>query len=125
MGFRQRLGSFRHAIRGVSYALKSQPNLRIHAGAVVAVCVVGVLLALPASAWCWLVLAMGLVWSAELLNSALESLADAAVPEQHPAVGRAKDMAAGAVLATAVAAATIGLLVLGPPLWRVVWSAAG
>jgi len=54
---------------------------------------------------------------AEAFNTALESLADASVPEQHPLVARAKDSAAAAVLLAAIAAATIGLLVLGRPLF--------
>jgi diacylglycerol kinase len=61
--------------------------------------------------------AVTLVLGAEAFNTALESLADAAVPEQHPLVGAAKDLAAGAVLVTAMGAAVVGLLVLGPHLW--------
>jgi len=73
-------------------------------------------LGLTAGEWCAILLAIGLVWSAEGMNSALEALADRVAPEEHPLVGRAKDMAAGAVLAAAIVAAVIGVLVLGPKL---------
>ena len=55
--------------------------------------------------------------AAEALNTALEALADRVAPDQHPLVAKAKDVAAGGVLLAAVAAAVMGLLVLGPPLW--------
>jgi diacylglycerol kinase (ATP) len=58
-----------------------------------------------------------LVWIAEGLNSALEALADHVATERHPLIGRAKDVAAGAVLVASIAAAAIGLIVLGPKLW--------
>ncbi len=59
-------------------------------------------------------LAIVTVWTAETLNTALELLCNASVPEFHPLAGRAKDVAAGAVLVSATGAAIIGLLVLGP-----------
>ena len=69
--------------------------------------------------WCALAIVIGLVWAAEAFNTALESIADAAVPEQHPKVRDAKDAAAGAVLVSAVAAAAVGLWIFGPKLWAV------
>ena len=59
----------------------------------------------------WIVVAITLVWSAEAFNTALEQLADALHPQQHPGIGRAKDVAAAAVLIAALGAAVIGLLV--------------
>ncbi|NLW81631.1 MAG: diacylglycerol kinase family protein [Desulfovibrionales bacterium] len=109
-----RLASFRFAFRGILTMVKTQRNAWIHAAATVAVCGIGVLLGLSAPEWCWLVLAMGAVWTAEALNTALEFLADAASPEFHPLVGKAKDVAAGGVLIAAMSAVLIGALVLGP-----------
>lgn len=71
-----------------------------------------------AADWCWLVIAMVAVWSAECFNTALEALADALSPEIHPLVKKAKDAAAGAVLVAAIGAAVIGLLVFWPYLKR-------
>ena len=61
-------------------------------------------------------LAIVSVWTAEALNTAFEFLCDVASPEFHPLVAKAKDVAAGAVLITAVGASLVGLLVLGPHL---------
>jgi len=64
--------------------------------------------------WCWIILAISIVWTAEALNTAFEFLADAASPEFHPLVRDAKDVAAGAVLVTAVAAVIIGAIIFWP-----------
>jgi diacylglycerol kinase (ATP) len=68
--------------------------------------------------WCWIILAISIVWTAEALNTAFEFLADAASPDFHPLVRNAKDVAAGAVLLTATAAATIGALIFWPHVAR-------
>jgi diacylglycerol kinase len=111
----ERLASFGNALRGLR-AVMAQPNAWIHAAATLAVAALAVLLRVPRDGVLWLVAAVALVWTAEALNTALEQLADAVHPEHHPLVGRAKDVAAGAVLLAATGAAVIGLLVLGPPL---------
>jgi diacylglycerol kinase (ATP) len=76
----------------------------------------GLILGLSRLEWCAVVLACAAVWSAEALNTALELLADATTQEMHPLIGQAKDVAAGAVLVTAIGAAVVGLLVFGPHL---------
>lgn len=119
---RARLESFRHAGVGIAAVLAGEPNAKIHALATLVVVGLGLLLDVSRSEWCWLVLAIALVWAAECLNTAIESLADATAPERHPLVGRAKDAAAGGVLCAAIGAAVIGLLVLGRPL--LAWLAA-
>ena len=113
-----RVRSFGYAFHGVALLLRSQHNAWIHATATLLVCALGALLGVSRGDWLWLVAAIAAVWAAEALNSAIESLADAVHPAPHPLVGRAKDLAAAAVLIVSLGAATIGLLVLGPPLWR-------
>jgi len=112
----RRLQSFRYAFRGVRIILQTQQNAWIHAAVTVGVVVLGLSLGLSAGEWCWLVLAMMAVWTAEALNTALELLADVAAPEFHPLVEKAKDVAAGAVLIAALGAGVIGALVFGPNL---------
>ena len=80
----------------------------------ITVCVAGLLLRLSVSEWCWVVLAIVAVWTAEALNTAFEFLTDVASPGFHPLAGRAKDVAAGAVLISALGSVTIGLLIFGP-----------
>lgn len=112
-----RARSFGHAFRGVAALLASQHNAWIHALATLAVVGTGALAGLSRLEWSVLVLAIAAVWTAEGLNTALEFLCDAVHPERHPLVGRAKDVAAAAVLVAAAGAAVVGVIVLGPPLW--------
>lgn len=86
----------------------------IHALATVTVCIAGFLFGLSRADWCWIVLAVVAVWTAEALNTALEFLTDIALPTFHPIAGKAKDVAAGAVLLSAIGSVVIGLLVFGP-----------
>jgi len=109
-----RLHSFRYAFAGLRTLLRTQHNAWIHAAATVLVIAVALYFGLNAYEWLWLVLAMVLVWMAEAFNTALELLADAVTRERHPLIGQAKDVAAGAVLVTAIGAFIIGVLVLGP-----------
>jgi diacylglycerol kinase (ATP) len=111
-----RVRSFKYAFRGIGVMLRMEHNAWIHAAATIAVLGLGFWLDVSAGDWCWLVLAMTAVWASEGINTAVERLADAAVPEAHPLVEQAKDAAAGAVLISALGSAVIGLLVLGPPL---------
>ncbi|MCZ8292708.1 MAG: diacylglycerol kinase family protein [Hylemonella sp.] len=115
--FTARLHSFRYALAGLRTLLLTQHNAWLHAAATVVVVVAGLVLGLSRTEWCWLVLAMTLVWMAEALNTALEFLADAVTQEFHPLILQAKDVAAAAVLIAAIGALVIGLLVFGPHLW--------
>lgn len=109
-----RIHSFRHAVRGIILMLKSQHNAWVHATASVIILLVAALFRISPHEWCWLVIAIMAVWTAEALNTALEFLANAASPEFHPLVAKAKDVAAGAVLISAAGSVIIALLVLGP-----------
>lgn len=111
-----RLKSLAHALRGVDAIVRTQPNARLHLLAAALVCAAGFAFGLSRAEWLWINAAIVLVWSAEAFNTALEKLADALHPAPHPGVGRAKDVAAAAVLIAAVGAAVIGLLVFMPHL---------
>ncbi len=110
----RRAQSFRFAWRGLVAVARSQHNAWIHGGATALVLVAGLALRLSAGEWAILLIAMAAVWAAEAFNTAIEILGDAVASGDHPLVGRAKDVAAGAVLVTAVAAVGVGLLVLLP-----------
>jgi diacylglycerol kinase (ATP) len=113
-----RARSFGYAFSGLVYLLLSQHNAWIHAAATVAAVAAGLLLSISRLEWALVLLAITTVWAAEAVNTAFELLADAASPERHPVIGRAKDVAAGAVLLTAIGAAVVGLLVFVPHLRR-------
>ncbi len=96
--------------------LRTQVNARIHLGFTVSVLVAGFVCHLTRAEWCAVAGAIGLVWTAEGLNTAIEAVVDLVSPDYHVLAGRAKDVAAGAVLCAAVAAVVIGLLIFGPHL---------
>jgi diacylglycerol kinase len=110
---RRRAASFQHAVRGVQAAMRSEVHLRFHAGATVLVVGLGFYLDLNHVEWALVALAIAGVWSAELLNTAIEALTDLVSPAYHPLAGKAKDVAAGAVLLAAIGAAVVGLIVFG------------
>lgn len=116
--FTGRIRSFRHAIDGILRMVRCQHNAWVHAAVTVIVVAAGFLFWVSPADWCWLVLAISIVWTAEALNTAFEFLADAASPEFQPLVRDAKDVAAGAVLVTAMAAAVIGAIIFWPHLAR-------
>jgi diacylglycerol kinase len=112
-----RVKSIGHAIDGIFYVLRSQHNAWIHAAGTVVVVAAGLFFQVGAGEWCWIVIAATSVWTAEALNTALELLADAATKEIHPLIGHAKDVAAGAVLVTAIGASVIGVIIFWPHLY--------
>lgn len=114
--FSGRLRSVRFALRGIALMLREQHNAWIHAAATVVVLLLGLVLHLGVVEWSLLVLATMAVWTAEALNTGLELLADVASPEFHPLVEKAKDVAAGAVLVSAIGSVLIGAMVFGPRL---------
>jgi diacylglycerol kinase (ATP) len=112
--FSGRIRSFRYAIIGLVRMVRCQHNAWVHSAATVAAVALGFFLKLSRDEWCWIVLAIAIVWTAEALNTAFEFLADAASPNFHPVVRDAKDVAAGAVLVTAIAAVIIGGIAFWP-----------
>jgi len=109
-----RIRSFGHALSGLGFVLRTQHNAWIHLTATAVVIASGLWLGLAPHDWRWVVLAITLVWLAEIVNTAFEHLCNVVQPEFHVSVKAAKDVAAGAVLVAAVAAALIGLLVFLP-----------
>ena len=105
-----------YALRGIRIMIASQHNAWIHLAATLIVIAAGVVLRLSWAEWCWIVLAIVSVWTAEALNTAFEFLTDVASPGFHPVAGKAKDVAAGAVLLAAAGAVVIGMLIFGPKL---------
>jgi diacylglycerol kinase (ATP) len=115
---KNRINSFKHAFRGIFNLYKTQKNARIHALATIIVLAAGFYFGFTKTEWCLIVLTISAVWIAEAFNTALEYLADACSPELHPLVGKAKDMAAGAVLISALASIIIGILIICPYILR-------
>ena len=99
--------SVRFALVGIRAMLASQHNAWVHAGASIAVIITAFALRVDRIEWCMLILAMMAVWTAEALNTAFEFLCDVASPDFHPMVARSKDVAAGAVLLSAIGSVVV------------------
>jgi diacylglycerol kinase (ATP) len=112
-----RIASFRHAFAGWWYVLRTQHNAWIHAVASIAILAVALWAGLERIEWAILIFTVALVWVAEFVNTAVETLVDLLSPEIHPLAKTAKDIAAASVLIAALAAVVVGLLLLGPKLW--------
>ena len=115
-----RIRSIRHAIDGFWLMLRTQHNAWVHLVTTIVVIVLGLVLGLTVEAWLALILAIAAVWIAEALNTAFELLCDVAQPDFHPAVKAAKDVAAAAVLLSAIAAVAVGTIVFLPPIIRLI-----
>lgn len=111
-----RIRSFRYAFDGWWFVVRTQHNAWIHLIFTVAVFALAFWLRLPARDWAVLVLTIMVVWTAEFMNTALEAVVDMTMPEVHPLAKVAKDVAAAAVLLSALSAVLVGLLIMGPPL---------
>lgn len=109
-----RIKSFGYAFNGILIMLKSQHNAWIHLAFSGVVMIAGILFKFKPAEWCWILLSIMAVWMAEAFNTALEFLADVISPEIQPLIGKAKDVAAGAVLLAAFGSAAVGVLVFGP-----------
>lgn len=103
--------SFSAAWNGIRNAVRGQRNMRIHVGAALLVITLGIYFDLTSADWSLITLAIGLVLITELLNTAVETVVDLVEPKHHPLAGKAKDIAAGAVLIAALTAVVMGVLI--------------
>ena len=113
---RARIASFRNAWKGLSVFVRQEHNAWIHLSMTVLVILAGVLFRISTYEWIAVVFAIGLVISAEAINSAIERLADVVQPNRDERIRDVKDICAGAVLVCAMTAFVIGLIVFLPKL---------
>jgi diacylglycerol kinase (ATP) len=110
-----RIRSFGFALEGLRYVLRTQRNAWVHLGVTIAVLSACLWLNISTIAWAVIFLTIGVVWMAECLNTAVETLVDLASPEIHPLAKIAKDVSAAAVLVMAICSVMIGIIILLPP----------
>ena len=115
--FRTTLYNFRYAFRGVRILLRDERNAWIHVASAVIVILAGACLRLSPTEWLVVVVVIAAVIAAEAFNSALERLCDRVSTEHYPLIGETKDLAAGAVLITAIGAAVVGLIIFVPKIY--------
>jgi len=108
--------SFYYAFRGLLLLFRSQKNARIHLFFFFLAICSGFLFKITALEWSLILICSGLVIAAEAVNTALERFADTVHPDHHAGIGESKDIAASAVLITAIAAFSVGLIIFIPKL---------
>lgn len=106
--------SFKYAFSGIVRLVGSEHNMWLHLSAAVIAIAFGFALSISAMEWIAIIACIGAVFSAEAFNTAIEYLADRISSNYDEAVGRAKDVAAGAVLFLAVASAVVGAIIFIP-----------
>jgi diacylglycerol kinase len=112
--FRKRIKSFSYAFKGIATLFTSQPNARIHGIVLTLVIVAGFYFNIERTEWLAIALVAALVLSAEAMNTAIEFVVDLVSPDYHPLAGKAKDVAAAAVLLAAFGAIIVGLIIFLP-----------
>jgi diacylglycerol kinase (ATP) len=103
--------SFLFAIQGFRTAVRTERNIKVMIGGGIGAIVAGFLVGLDLLSWAIVLVCCGVVISAELLNTAVETVVDLVSPEFHPLAGRAKDIAAAAVWILSVLVAVVGIIV--------------
>ena len=111
---KKRIKSFVYAGRGIRTVFSSEANMKIHLVIMLSVVIFGFIFQLSAMEWIACVLCFGLVVGMEMMNTAIENVVDLASPEKHPLAGKAKDIAAGAVLVCAIISVAVGVIIFLP-----------
>mgnify|MGYP000942816355 CR=1 FL=1 len=110
----KRLYSLKYAYQGIHSMVSEEPNAKIHLAAAILVVIAGLCFDISTTEWLFVVLSIGWVISLELLNTALEQMADFVHTEKNEYIKKIKDLAAGAVLVSAICAFIVALIIFVP-----------
>lgn len=116
---KKRIKSFKYAIRGIKDVISGEMNMRIHLFITVLVVIFGLVFKITYTEWLVCVLCFAVVMTAEMINTAIEAIVDLVSPSRHELARKAKDVAAGAVLLSAILSAIAGLMIFVPKLLAV------
>ncbi|HEY2722169.1 MAG TPA: diacylglycerol kinase family protein [Chitinophagaceae bacterium] len=111
---RSRFRSFRYAYAGLNAFFSTQHNSIIHLFATIAVLMASVFFRIDKTEIFAIIFSVGLVWSSELFNTAVEKLADLVSQEFDPRIKFIKDVSAAAVLLSSLAALIVGVIIFLP-----------
>lgn len=114
--------SFGFAWKGIVAVFSTEANMKIHGVVSIFVLILGFLLNITSVEWIAVLMCIALVFSAEMFNTAFETLVDKVSPEHHPLAGKTKDLAAGAVLISAIISVVIGIIIFLPKIIRIFFS---
>ncbi len=110
----KRLKSFTYAFNGFKILFKEEHNARIHTAIGILVLILSVYFGLNINEWMAILFSIGLVFSAEIFNSAIENLCDFVSPQWNDKIKKVKDLSAAAVLLSAIIAVAIGIIIFIP-----------
>ncbi len=111
---KKRIKSFGYAFKGIATLFSTQPNSWIHLTALFGILAAGIFFKINTTEWCLIALTSAAVLAAEAMNTAIEFIVDLVSPQYHDLAGKAKDVAAAAVLLTSFGALMVGFLVFFP-----------
>jgi diacylglycerol kinase len=117
---RKTIKSFGYAGRGIRFVFGTETNMKIHLVVCGLVIVCGFIFHISLIEWMFCLLCIGLVVGMEMINTSIENIVDLVSPNHHPLAGKAKDIAAGAVLICVIISVVIGLLIFVPKGWTFV-----
>jgi diacylglycerol kinase len=112
--FKKRIKSFKYAFNGLKILIREEHNSRIHIFVAICVLAAGFLLKIKPYEWIAVILCIGFVIALEMINSAIENIADFVSPERHAMIKKIKDLSAGAVFMGAIVSAIIGFIIFLP-----------
>lgn len=118
--FKARSDSFKHAFRGMWSMLKSEHNARIHLLASILALLAAIIFKINLVEWSLLIIVIGLVFAAELVNTGIETMADIVKPEYDENIKKVKDYTAAAVLITALVAIICGGIIFIPKILKLI-----
>ena len=114
------INSFKYAIEGFISSFKTERNMKIHVLAMIMVIISGFILKLTKIEWCICIILIVIVISAELFNTAIETIVDMISPEKNEKAKLAKDISAAAVLVLAIGAVIVGALIFLPKIFHII-----
>ena len=115
--FSKRIKSFTFALNGLKVLFQEEHNARVHLFATIIVTSTGIFFNLSSLEWVALIFAIGFVITVEIINTTVENISDFISPEKNNSIKKIKDLAAGAVLISALTALTIGLVIFIPKVY--------
>jgi diacylglycerol kinase len=117
LSIKKRLKSFIYAFNGLRILIREEHNSWIHIFATFIVVIAGFLLKISKFEWIAIVFAIGFVITLEIINSAIENIADFVSPNKHDMIKKIKDLSAAAVLLSSITALIIGMIIFIPKIF--------
>ena len=114
---KRQIKSFSNAFRGIKIAFFEEIHIKIHCAIIILVTILGFLFRIASSEWLAIIVCIGLVISSELINTSIENLSDVVTLSKNEQIRKIKDIAAGAVLVTAIISVLVGIIVFLPKIY--------